>query len=590
MIIQALSDDTLLNIFRRYMDAAPQFWHMLASVCERWRQIVFTSPLGLNLRLYCTYGTPVSRTLDYWPALPMIVQYGGLPNLDPPAPEDDDNIIAALKQSGRVCSIGLTVTSSLLAKLSAISEPFSELEELALMSRDSLELIFPNTFRLGPHLRTLHSTRIAFPSFPQLLSPSHDLVDLQLHEIPNVGYFPPDAFANALSDMTQLEKLSLHFLSLPSRRNFVGLPPQPGERIVLPALTCLKYRGTSKYLDSFVARIDAPRLGDIDITFFSQPTMDASQLGRFIERIEMQTSFSKADVETSVDAISISFTNSSTSTPLRLQVSCKQLDWQLSSITQICNQFSPFLFRVEDLAINTTRPSGKDDVDGEQWLELVRAFGGAKDFRVASELAIYTLHPTDTAMFPALRNLHLQEPTSSHVPGPLWDLVESFVTQRRLSSCPVQVFTPWAPYSCQNCIEVFKHQEDLDRHTKDKHLPPNVCPYCDDFDWPQGRNNIFQEHLASKHPGVTHTDALISNPVSRPFFSSDLGSTQLNRRLYPSNIFGRAPVTKPEFSPEYSPEHAMEPENWLSEEDEDWDNSTLSDISVLDRPFTLSRR
>jgi hypothetical protein len=72
-----------------------------------------TSPLGLDLRLYCTYGTPVLKTLDCWPPFPLVVNYGGSPMLDPPAPEDDGNIMAALKQSGRVSSISLTVTNSL---------------------------------------------------------------------------------------------------------------------------------------------------------------------------------------------------------------------------------------------------------------------------------------------------------------------------------------------------------------------------------------------------------------------------------------------------------------------------------------------
>ena len=92
--------------------------------------------------------------------------YGGVPNLNPPAPSDDDNIITALKQSGRVSSIGLTVTSSLLGKLSAISEPLLELEEFVLLSQDNVQQTFPSTFLWGPRLRTLHSTRIAFPSLP----------------------------------------------------------------------------------------------------------------------------------------------------------------------------------------------------------------------------------------------------------------------------------------------------------------------------------------------------------------------------------------------------------------------------------------
>jgi hypothetical protein len=342
-----LSDDILLNIFRHCLDASPRIWPTLAWVCQSWRRTVFLSPLSLDLRLYCTPGTPVLKNIGFWPELPIILEYGGFPNLDPPVPEDDENIITALKKSGRVRSISLTITSTLFEKLSTISEPFTDLEELTLLSGGSMRLTLPGTFRWGPRLRFLHSTGIGFPSFPQLLSPCLGLVDLRLHDIPRAGYFPPDAFANAVSGMTQLEYISLQFYSFPRHRNFLRLP-LPGQRIILPALTCLKYRGISKYLDSLVARIDAPRLRDIEIIFFSQPTMDASQLGQFIERIETPTLLSHAVVESSAHSISISFPNPSTSTPLRLQISCKQLDWQLSALAQVCDQFSPLLFRVQN--------------------------------------------------------------------------------------------------------------------------------------------------------------------------------------------------------------------------------------------------
>jgi hypothetical protein len=65
------------------------------------------------------------------------VEYRGSPTLNPPAPEDEDNIVAALERSDRVSSISLTVTNSLLEKLSAIERPFSELEDLFLLSQDS---------------------------------------------------------------------------------------------------------------------------------------------------------------------------------------------------------------------------------------------------------------------------------------------------------------------------------------------------------------------------------------------------------------------------------------------------------------------
>ena len=522
-----LSEDVLLHIFHHALCTFEKFWPTLTHVCQKWRRIVFTSPLGLNLRLYCTYGTPVLKTLDCWPALPLIVNYGGSPALDPPAPDDEENIMTALQRSDRVVSISLTVTDSLFKGFPTISEPFSELEELILLSRDNLHLTLPSTFQWGPRLLTLQLTRVAFPSLPQTLLPCQDLVYLQLHEIPGTGYFSPEAFANALSGKTQLETFSLHFLSLPSRRNFLSLPPISSERIVLPALTCLKYRGTSKYLDNLVARIDAPRLGDIDITFYSQPIVNASQLGRFIERIEVQASLSQANVETSAHSISICFSQPGAFTRVKLQISCEQLDWQLFSIAQICDQFSPFLFRMNDLGISSTEsPSGNDKMDDEQWIELIRPFGSATDFRVAGVHVTDILcalrpvgrgHTTGTVVLPALLSLHVQEPMP--MDGPLWDSAQSFITSRRLWGCPVELHVPH--FLCHLCPTSFARHQELRRHLEDKHMLQKVCPLCGVFKWSQGRSYLFQEHLASKHPEVAHTDPLTSNPLETfPIFSS----------------------------------------------------------------------
>jgi hypothetical protein len=440
---------------------------------------------------------------------------------------DGDNIITALKQSGRVSSISLTVTRSLLEKLSAISETFSKLEELVILSPDNMPLTLPDTFRWGPRLHTLHSTRIAFPSFPQLLSPSRDLVDLRLHEIPSAGYFSPEELANALSGMARLETLSLHFLSLPPRRNHLGLPPQTGEHVALPALGRLKYRGASDYLDSLVARIDAPRLGDVDITFLSEPVMDASELGRFFERIETQTSLSRAEVRTAADAISISLPNSSTSTLLRLQISCERLDRQLSSMALVCNQLSPFLFRVKHLGIYTTRSSiGQGDMVGEQWLELVCSFRGARDFCVGDRLTtdiLCALGPADSwhaTVLPALHHLRVGNPMAMH--GPSWDAVQSFITSRWLSGRPVEVYA--REYRCHICSATFVEQQVLKRHLGDRHAYRILCSYCGDFEYSLEHIDLFRDHLESKHHEVARNDPLILNHLSPPL--------QLERLLY----------------------------------------------------------
>jgi hypothetical protein len=293
--------------------------------------------------------------------------------------------MAALKQSGRVRSINLTITSSLLPKFLTIKEPFTELEELVLLSRDSVQLTLPGTFRWGPRLHRLHSSRIAFPALPQLLSSSRNLVDLQLHEIPSIGYLSPKAFANALSGMTRLQSLSLHFLSPTSRPSHVSVQ-SPGGRVVLPALTRLKFRGASEYLNDFVTRIDAARLKDVEVKFFNQLIFHISQLVRFVNQIEVQKSHREAVILSSGHAISLTFTEPGTYARFKLRVSCEQLDWQMSSMAQICGQFSTpgFLFGVTDLLINMTQPSsGQEDADSEHWPEIIHSFRGIEKLSLA---------------------------------------------------------------------------------------------------------------------------------------------------------------------------------------------------------------
>ena len=326
--------------------------------------------------------------------------------------------------------------------------------------------------------------------------------------------------------MTDLRTLSLHFLSYPPRRNFLRLPPSSEERITLPSLACLKYRGTSKYLDSLVARINAPHLEDIAIRLFSQPTMDASQLGRFIERIETHTSLIQADIESSAHSIVISLTNPSAPTALRLQISCKQLNWQLASMAQVCAQFSSFLFRVKTLRVNTTQPSNEQDVvGGEQWPELTRAFGGTEDFHVTGVqtdglCALWPPHGEhriDTTVLPALRNLNFHDENSmtAHNNGPLLGAIQSLITSGWLSGRPVQVYAQ--KYSCHICYNSYKEHQDLKRHLEYRHSYRIMCAYCNEFQWSPGSNPLFRNHLEERHPGVARSDVTTDSLLSSHF-------------------------------------------------------------------------
>ncbi|KAH9167361.1 hypothetical protein EDB89DRAFT_2125335 [Lactarius sanguifluus] len=508
VMIGKLSDEVLLSIFRYYLDASPRFWPRLVHICHKWRQIVFASQQALHLRLFCTHGTPVLKALDYWPALPIAVQYGGSLALNPLAHGDEDNIIAALKQFDRVSTIGLTITTSLLGKLSAIEEPLSRLEELVLRSPDNTQLILPSTFRWGARLRRLHSTRIALPALPQLLSSSENLVDLKLHEI---GYFSPEALADALSRMTQLQSLSLHFPSPASCTGLIGASPLPVQRVVLPALSCFKFRGTSEYLNDLVTRIDAPGLVDIQVRFFNQLIFHILQFVQFIDRIETQKSHRRVDIVSFKHFISICFTRPGAPTRLKMRVSCEQLDWQLSVITQIWDQLSPLLSPIESLGIYTTQFSnGQDDMDKEQWLELIRGFGGAKDFRVTGGLAtdiLRTLRRADgehTTMLPSLRTLGVLGPMR----GSLWEAVEAF-TSRRPSDHFIEVY-PLSPldfpgpdtkkgkqgtgpqqYSCTVCNSTWLHNSARSQQTQRHAL--KMCLYYGVFRWSQARKyHLFE--------------------------------------------------------------------------------------------------
>ena len=445
--IGVLPDDVLLLIFGFYRVSSPPYWHRLAHVCQRWRRIVFAFPCSLDLRLYCTPKTPVRNTLDCWPSFPIVVRCGGSTHLKRPSPEEEDNIVAAFQHPNRIRSIELRLTSSLAEKLrTQVEEPFLELEDLVILSQNSTQLVLPGTFRWGSRLRTLHSTKVAF-SLPQLLSSSPNLTDLQLHDIPRAGNFSPETLASALSGTTQLQTLSLRFLSPTSHHNHNGVPPPASdERVFLPFLTRFKFRGTSNSLDKLTARIDAPCLSDIEIALFNELTPDVSHFGRFLSRIETQKSHRQADIRTFKRAVSICFTRLGAPARLKLEISCRRLDRQLSSMAQICDHFPPSLLGVGNLVINTTQPTrGHDIVENEHWLRLIRSFRGAEKVHVAGELAtdvVTALKPPNDSeepatVLPALRNLYIQEPGPLF--APLRAAVVHFVTSRRLSGRPVTV-------------------------------------------------------------------------------------------------------------------------------------------------------
>ena len=441
MTIGELSDEVLLNTFCYYLDGSPRLWPRLVHICRRWRRVIFTARRILHLRLFCTHGTPVLKYLDCWPTIPIVIQYGGSSELVPLAPEDEENILAALNQSDRISSIHLTVTNLLLEKLSAVERPVPNLEDLALLTQDSLQQTLPNhTFGWGTRLRRLHLTRIAYFALPQLLYSSKNIVDLQLHEVLSPWLSSPESLTDALSGMAQLQSLSLHFLPT---TDHIGISLPSRKRVVLPALNRFDFRGAIEYLEDLVAGIDVPYLGDIQVTFLSKTISNFSKLREFVDRIVVHKAPHRVDILSSEHAISISLMQPEVPTCLKLQLFCVPLAGQVSSINQICIQFSALLLDVEDLHIISTRQSSwHDSYYNEQWLKLLGSFTGVKWFHVSRNLStdiVRALNEAEghTTVLPAMHKLYILRIGPRR--APLSEAEVSFMTSRRLSGHPIAV-------------------------------------------------------------------------------------------------------------------------------------------------------
>jgi hypothetical protein len=464
--IDMLPDVALLEIFDCFVNQAREeeeeerdeteieAWHTLVHVCRTWRTIVLGSPHRLALRLLCTDKTPVKERLAVWPPLPIVIaQYG--------QPTQMDNIILALEHNDRVCRIDLldVMNPELEEFLAAMQQPFPALTELALWYgyrlNDEDEMIempvIPESFLGGsaPRLQCLELARIPFPGLPKLLLSATDLVTLSIWGIPHSGYISPEAMVRCLSTLTRLEDLFIGFKSPRSRPVRESRRPHPPTRSTLPTLTYFLFEGVSEYLEDFVARIDAPLLDSLKIRFFHQLIFDTPQLAQFFARTP--------NIQPAVDAGIVFFndkvlmTSPSTSPrQIELTISCRQSDWQLSSLAQVCSSSLPeaFIPKVERLYIydyenEYDRLRWQDDIEDSQWLEVLQPFTALKDLYVSTEF-LPRFAPVFqelagervTEVLPALQSLFLEE---LHPSGPVWEAIEKFVAARQLAGRPIAV-------------------------------------------------------------------------------------------------------------------------------------------------------
>jgi hypothetical protein len=216
----------------------------------------------------------------------------------------------------------------------------------------SLAPALPDEFLGGsaPRLQYLRLNSISFPALPELLLSATDLVHLDLCKI---GYISPESIVTGLAGLTNLKTLSISFespLSLPDQKR--RRPPLP-TRTVLPALTQFVFCGVSEYLEDLVARIDAPLLDSIRITFFLQIIFDTPQLAQFMRRATRFRTLNEARISfdnSGCQVVSLPQTRSREAKST-LRISCRKLDWQLSSLEQFYTSFFPSIHMMEHLYI-----------------------------------------------------------------------------------------------------------------------------------------------------------------------------------------------------------------------------------------------
>jgi hypothetical protein len=368
-------------------------------------------------------------------------------------PEDYD-FDAAIVHHDRIYEIDLHLTSSQLQQLaSAMQEQFPALTHLMLGYPgyySSPAPALPDGLLGGcaPRLQSLKLASIPFPALPKLLSSATGLVHLSLRNIPHSGYISPEAVVTGLAALANLESLTIGFKSPLSRPDQESRRSPPPTRAILPALTRFNFHGVSEYLEDLVARIDAPLLDFIFITFFHQLIFDIPQLARFMKRTRRFQALDETHVDIDHHGVKVESLPPTFGGKFGLRISCRKLDWQVSCLAQVLASFFASTYMVEHLYIYGPRylpPQWQDDIENMHWLEIFHPFVAVKSLYVLSKEFAQCISPAlqelvgerVTDLLPALENLCLEELQSS---GPVWKAIGQFVAARQLFGHPVAVY------------------------------------------------------------------------------------------------------------------------------------------------------
>ncbi|KAH9971596.1 hypothetical protein BGW80DRAFT_1253316 [Lactifluus volemus] len=198
--------------------------------------------------------------------------------------------------------------------------------------------------------------------------------------------------ATSISALTNLFRLSIGFISPASRPDPTTRHPPSLTRAVLPTLVTFYFHGVSEYLEDLIAQIDTPQLHTVTITFFNQLVFGFQQLPQFIIHLPTPDT---AKISTYTNRVEMNFCSSADD--FSFQILSRRIDWQVSSVAQICNQLSePFIVSsIKKLYIferSGMSPSTlEDEMDETQWLELFRPFTAVRTLCISHKIQSHVM-------------------------------------------------------------------------------------------------------------------------------------------------------------------------------------------------------
>ena len=463
--IHILDDESLLNIFylfrpsflvegrddyrRRNGGQEPwaqgRWWYRLVQVCQRWRNLILGSSSYLGLSLVCTNGTPVANMLEHSPPFPLTIDYRSEDGI---TAQDEEGVYLALEKRDRVCRLRLAFPFQNLRKLVlAIDEEFPILEYLIVgpTMEDGTDLKLSETFQ-APNLHHLKLRGFACPIRPRLHPTAMGLVTLYLTINHPSAYFQPNVLVQWISSMPELESLAILFtFPVPNRdvtRRFTHTP-----NTTLPSLRSFWFRGVSAYLEAVVCRLTTPLLEDLQIQFFEELTLSVPCLPQFMNTTG-NLRFERATLDFTDEQIKlVMYSHGAKTLSFVVSVDCWHLDWQVSSVAQICNAlnqvFSPLEYLGLRHKVHVRSSEEHNNVDRIEWRSLLRSFNNLRTLNVEDGLVegLSSCLRLEDGELPLelLPELHKLTYFGSHDVGGAFS---SFINSRRDAGRPVALFMP----------------------------------------------------------------------------------------------------------------------------------------------------